>query len=118
MSEKVVKVEQPQEESVKTESVLYRFEEMLDSINASIDNAKSVAKEQQELLRIVKAAETEHDFSDFIKGVETQQANINEQVVVLEQRRDTIQQIVDLAKSDAKLEDSISKLAIALGMFN
>ena len=83
------------------EDKIYRLEEMLDSMNASLENIQKITEQQQKLIALVE----EHgkdDFADFIKESREQLENLKKQYELLITKRDALQVIIAGSKASAE----------------
>lgn len=108
---------------VEIENYTYRFEEMIEALEQSINNIDVVAKQQSQLAEIVSAATHDYEekekkpFDDFIEGMENQNKNLKEQKETLIAKKELIKQVVERCKNDEEHAKTVSILVEALGIF-
>lgn len=102
---------------VEFDTKLYRLIEMHDAMLQSIDNAKKVKEEQELLIDILKNSDYAKTFENFIKENQKQSENLASQIVVLSLRSDLLQKTITLCKNDSKIEETVTILLSALGVF-
>ena len=108
------KSEAPQ---IELQDVTYRFEEMIDSMEASLANLVKVQAQQKALIDIVKNNNNDKMFDDFIKESENQMQTLEQQRQILTIRKEIFKQVVDAAKANESIARNISMFCKALGMF-
>ena len=108
------KSEAPQ---IEIQDVTYRFEEMLDSMEASLKNLVGVQAQQNDLVAIVKANDPDKKFESFIKEMDSQAKNLEEQRIKLIIKKEILKQVVEAVKANEVVARNISMLCKALGIF-
>ena len=98
-------------------SKLYRLEEMLDSIEASLDNIKTVKTQQEHLLKLVEDNDEKHEFEEFLKESKEQLEKLSKQFIELSTRYTFLKAVVEKCKNDKKVEEIIDQLILGIGMF-
>ena len=93
----------------------YKLEEMAESMQESINNARKVKEQQEELLNIIETSGSKHKFEEFIKGIEEQEDNIEKQIANLSGRLIVLRNL--LKDADDNVKSSINNLLFVLNVF-
>jgi len=101
----------------KMELKTYRLEEMLDAMKNSLENAKKVKAEEEDLVAIIEEHAAEK-FADFIKAQRESINNLSKQIETLENRATSLDTVVARCKDDSSFAEGITMLLNALGVFN
>lgn len=98
---------------------LFRLEEMQEAMELSIENAKKVLHEQEELKTLVENNQEQSsvDFTSFLKDTETQIKQMNEQIDVLQKRQELLKKTIEEMKNNKAYEKIGENLLNALGVF-
>lgn len=101
------------------ESNLYRLNEMLDAMRHSIDNARDVKAQQEELIDVVKGSEKADKFKVFIKDMTKQIENLEEQIAELDMRTVALDRVCSYLEDEAdeNTKSLFDDLLNALGVF-
>lgn len=117
----VIKHDFSKEKSNQTEleiqDVTYRFEEMYDSIEKSLDNLVAVQNEQTALIDLVKSNDADKKFEKFIDEMTKQSELLEQQRCKLVVKKEILKQVIDAAKTNEVVARNISMLCKAIGMF-
>ena len=82
------------------DSKVHMLDEMLDEMQKSIENAKTVKSQQEILVEIVEAAEDAEKFTDFVDGMKKQIENISKQIEQLQIKIEYTKAIISRCKKD------------------
>lgn len=98
-------------------SNLFMLEEMVESMQKSLENGIEVANGQDLLISIVEAANNEK-MQDFV--VETKKANerMRTNLAELERRMIILREVCQIAKTSKAFEELVSNLCDGLGVFS
>lgn len=118
----ITKFNKLNEDEVVTNDIIednfFRLTEMHEAMCKSIDNARKVCAEQNELVEVLKEAKTTIDFTEFIESTLKQNIDLHTQIDVLKYRAELLMTVINEAKDDEKMKDVVNKLLIALGVFS
>lgn len=103
--------------SIEIQDVTYRFEEMIDAMDASLKNLISVQAQQKALIELVAANDPDKKFEQFIKEMNSQLDNLEMQRLGLVVKKEILTQVVGAAKANEVIARNISMLCKALGIF-
>lgn len=106
------------ENSQKKESCLYRFEEMLDSLERSINNISSIQVEQQKLVDLIEKTDEANEFAEFVESMKSQIEDLESQKTVLVIRRTHLTSVIEMSKSNPAMEMFLNSFCMAIGMFD
>lgn len=112
----------PDEEVLKEETLtptgyIYRFEEMKDAMEASINNLDKVKEQQAKLLKIVESDKDAEYFKDFIEESKKQQENFEKQRNELEVKIALLVTLLDKCKANEEVSQAVYTLCEILGLF-
>lgn len=96
---------------------IFRLEEMLDSMRASIENIKGVKKQQEELIEIVENSDKKEDFKDFIDESKKQIDSLGVQILELSDRVSVWEEIINECYTNDSSKELINKFVYAIKMF-
>lgn len=122
-NEKLSLVESEKQE-VEIEDICYRFEEMIDGMDASLKNIGQVIKQQRGLVDIISTAIHDYDeeekkpYDELCKSTEEQTRNLVDQANTLLYKKSLIEEVVKRCKEDSEHSKTISILAKGLGLFD
>ena len=102
----------------KTENVLYKFEEMADAMQKSIENIEKIVSQQVKLINVIENNNEDKSFDEFLVESKSQTEKLNEQLNVLKHRQETLLLVIKKCKEDEKCSEVLSLLSDALGMFS
>lgn len=102
---------------VEIEDYCYRFEEMKDAMNTSIDNITTIIKEQGRLVEIVEAAEDAEDFKEFVSETKNQIEKLTAQKEKLLLRVGLLTSVLTECAANPESAKLISTLSTVLGIF-
>ena len=103
------------EQEVK--SYIYRFEEMKDAMEGSLNNLDGILEQQSKLIDLVKNSEEKEYFEKFIEESEKQLEKLQEQRNNLSIKISLLVQVIERCKSNSAIEETISILSDVLGLF-
>lgn len=103
------------EESKKT--YLYRFEEMKDAMEMSINNLDKVREQQNKLLELVENSEQKEYFTDFLEESKKQVETFEKQRSELQVKIALLVTLLDKCKENEEVEEAINILSEILGLF-
>lgn len=94
-------------------SNIYKLDEMLDSIKQSIETVRTVIRQQEKLLDVLKDNEDE-DFKDFKTGMADQTEEYKKQLEALTIQSMELSTVIDKIKAKSEIEEIVSDLLAAL----
>ena len=100
----------------KHETQCYRLVEMEESMNQSINSAKSVLA-QQDRLKEVLSKEEGDEFVSFVKDLEENQKMMKAQIAELEARVEKLHIVNDAVQQSETFDKLLDALIFAIGMF-
>ena len=119
MEEKIIGIENEikTEKETTIEDITYRFEELKESFEESLNNLSEVICQQEKLIRIVADNDKDKEFKEFIEESNQQLSNLREQKEKLLYKKELISQVIDTCHTDTNCSKVISILAEAIGLF-
>ena len=101
----------------QNENKAFMFDEMIEAMDKSLANIEKVSNDQQLLIDTLNNTERAEYFKNFIAENEKQLANLRVQAEALKVRKTKLEQVMFIAKHDAKVEHVLELLIDALGLF-
>ena len=98
------------------ESKVYRLEELVESIEESINNLLKIKEQQSDLIDVIKK-NAKRKFKDFIEASENQLKEADEKIKNLENQKDNIKIIIEKAKNDNSFDEFLSLVLETLVKF-
>lgn len=95
----------------------YRFEEMKDAMEASINNLDRVKEQQAELIKLVENSEQKEFFAEFLEDSKKQQENFDKQREQLQIKIALLVTLLDKCKANKEIEEAVATLSEVLGLF-
>ena len=111
-------VKETEKKEVEIQDYLYRFEEMVDGMDASLRNLKEVIEQQEELVKVVENSNKAEYFEEFIKDTKEQTENLKNQFAKLNFKKSVLEQVIERCKNDVEHSKTISMLSTALSIFD
>ena len=99
------------------ESKLYRLEEMLETMEQSIANAKDVKNQQFNLSQLIKSSDKAEEFKEFTDGLDETTKTMVENIKKLEEKKDRLVTVIGKAKVDSVFESFLNDFMDVIGMF-
>lgn len=106
-----------QNENQEPKSKVFMFDEMIEAMDKSLANIEKVSNDQQLLSQVLEESEHVERFADFIEANKKQLENLQKQHDELKVRKTKLEQVMFIAKHDAKVEHVLELLIDALGLF-
>lgn len=94
----------------------FLLEEMLDSMNKSIENAKKIREQQVLLIRVVEEHASD-ELEEFIGETKKIQQNLDEQILKLSKRANLVKYAIEAIQEDSQITKVITVLLEGLGVF-
>lgn len=119
-----LKLVEDDKQEVVIEDICYRFEEMVDGMEASMTNISQIISQQKKLVDIISTATDDYDeeekkpFDELCKSTETQVKNLETQMSTLAVKKSLIEEVIKRCKEDSEHSKTISILAKGLGLFD
>lgn len=107
-----------EEKSVTYVNYGYKFTEMIDEIDTSIENANAVNAQQFELIVLLENSDKKEKFKEFIESLKGQTNDILNQVNKLKFRRQCLKEVEELCKTNPAASYAVSMLLEGLGLEN
>ena len=95
----------------------YRFEEMKDAMEASINNLDRVKEQQAKLIKLVENSDQKEFFAEFLEDSKKQQENFDKQREQLQIKIALLVTLLDKCKANKEIEEAIAILSEVLGLF-
>ena len=95
----------------------YRFEEMKDAMEASINNLDRVREQQAKLIKLVENSDQKEFFAEFLEDSKKQQENFDKQREQLQIKIALLVTLLDKCKANKEIEEAIAILSEVLGLF-
>ena len=95
----------------------YRFEEMKDAMEASINNLDRVREQQAKLIKLVENSDQKEFFAAFLEDSKKQQENFDKQREQLQIKIALLVTLLDKCKANKEIEEAIAILSEVLGLF-
>ena len=102
--------------SIEIQDITYRFEEMIDAMDASLKNLVTVQAQQKSLIELVTANDPDKKFEQFIKEMNSQLEKLEMQRLGLVVKKEILTQVVGAAKANEVIARNISMRCKALGI--
>lgn len=97
----------------------YKLIEMDDEITKSIENIDAVIAQQNELVKVIqKHPEDSKKFEFFIKSLNEQTSNLEQQKNVMQYRQDCLKQVLNVCAANEMSAYVVSMLLEGLGLEN
>lgn len=92
---------------MEQESKIYRLEEMLESMVASLENIQKICEQQEKLITLVEE-HSKDEFEEFIKESKEQLDNLKKQYDQLSSKKNSLEKIINSAKKDKTKENFLN----------
>lgn len=100
-----------------TNDYIYRFEEMKDAMEASINNLDRVKEQQAKLIELVENSEQKEFFNEFLEDSKKQQENFDKQREALQIKISLLATLLERCHNDSNAAEIVSMLSEILGLF-
>lgn len=116
--EKILQFETTKPEEVLIEeNYVYRFEEMTQSMEASIKNIDKVSNEQEKLIEVIENSEEKDFFEEFLNESKEQLQNLKVQKETISNRLVYINEFIDLCRNNEDANKALTLLVKGLNLF-
>lgn len=96
------------------ESKLYVLEEMNESIESAINNAREVVAKQMDLVDVLRTSSKAAQFEELIKSVDEQINDITNQIDRLTQQNAALVDVIAACRTDSNIEQFATRMLTAL----
>lgn len=94
----------------------YRLIELVDEMNKSVENAKSVISQQLKLVEVIEHSEDKDMFNDFIKTLNVSTEDQKTKIADCELRAAQIQELIEMCKESEDAVHACSLILEGLGI--
>lgn len=102
---------------MEIENKLYRFNEMVDSMEESLKNIKKVISDENDLRDVLENCKTPEKFTELIESTKKQVENLKSQYDVLVQNKEFLKKVIELCNENEVANKTVNLLIYALNIF-